>query len=370
MCLIRKLLIVGICTITCGCRKPIELAVPEKPTQFVDGFFVVCEGTFGFGNATISYINPFERKTYNDVFKSVNGRELGDQAQSMSIYNSKGYVLVQNSATIEVINMKDFKSITTLLTPSAPNIRVVPMSPRYFIGVNSQKGYVSDWSSDAVRIVNLEKNEIVGQILVGQDPEQMLILNNKLYVACSGYSQTTSYDNRIFVIDIENDQVIDTIVVGIRPMQMVLDKNNKIWVLCKGYQNNSNGENFPAYLSQIDVETNQVIANLKFNATSDMFYSPGNLCINKTKDKLYFSYQGSVNSQDIDSKNLQLEKVLDRNVYGLNIDPIYNYMVACFAPNFTSNGKVVRYSMISQNQPVPIDSFEVGINPNSICFVK
>ena len=49
------------------------------------GLFILNEGNFQYGNATLSYYDPAARKVENEVFYRANAMRLGDVAQSMTV---------------------------------------------------------------------------------------------------------------------------------------------------------------------------------------------------------------------------------------------------------------------------------------------
>src|SRR6478609_285942 len=81
-----------------SCKREPEEPIPVQQS-YIGGVYVVCEGNYGSGNSTISFYN--KGTVANDIFKAANGRPIGDQAQSITIYKDKAYVLVQNSGKIE-----------------------------------------------------------------------------------------------------------------------------------------------------------------------------------------------------------------------------------------------------------------------------
>ena len=117
-----------------------------------DGFFIVNEGGFGNSNTSLSFYSSETGEVTNNIFQLVNNRPLGDQSQSIAIHRDQGFIVAQNSSKVEVFDTDNFESITTI----SDGIE----SPRYFVGLNSEKGYVSDWGSDGltgtVKVIDLD----------------------------------------------------------------------------------------------------------------------------------------------------------------------------------------------------------------------
>ena len=323
------------------------------------GYFVVNEGGFGNSNTSISFYDRNANTMTNDIFAKKNGRPLGDQAQSITVFEGKAYIVVQHSAKIEVINADDFSSINTI----SSNIE----SPRYFLPINSKKAYVSDWGdgfTGFIKVIDLTNMTVAKSIPAGKGPNEMLMKDGKVYVANSGGFDN---DNTISVIDISSDQVTSTITVGDNPKSMRFDKDGNMWVVSAGkFAYN------PDYTVNATNSTKSTISKI-VNGTettrlsiNDIAY-PGadHLNINKNGDKLYYIFNGAVYSLTTSASVAPATPLIgDKYFYGLAVDPFNDNIIACEAPDFSSPGKIYVYD----DNATLLSPFEVGIAPNGIGF--
>lgn len=354
----KQCFVVGIAlTLTvAGCKKddPESPITTLIPTSYTNGVFITNEGPFGSGTGTVSFYSRSSGAVSNNIFDAVNLYPLGNIVQSMEIYNGKGYIVVNNAGKIEVVDGSSFASggVITGLN-----------QPRYFLGIDNTKGYVTEWGSTgmdgAVRVINLTNNTISSTISTGAGAENLVKVNNSVYVACKG---GFSSDSVVTVINTDADTVITTINVGPNPGGIKVDANGKIWVLCFGQWNSAyTALDKLGKLVRINPSTNTVEQTFTFSSSTS---SPSNLAINGAKNKLYYTYEGSVYTQDISASGLSSTGFISRSFYGLGVDPTNDYVYGADAGNFTSNGYVFRYSATG----VKVDSFQVGIIPGSFFF--
>ena len=88
----RKLVtfVILIAVVFSACKKE-----ETKPQENVlnDGVFIVNQGNFTAGNATLSYYETESGKLVNDLFYDVNNVPLGDVAQSISIDGDLAFII-------------------------------------------------------------------------------------------------------------------------------------------------------------------------------------------------------------------------------------------------------------------------------------
>jgi len=233
------------------------------------GYFILNEGNYLAGNGSVSFYSSETNEIHNDLFTAQNGRALGDIPSFLAVDGDKGFIIVNNSGTIEVVSMITMESLATVTGLNSPRQMVI----------RDRKGYVSSLSSNEVTVIDLDMMEISGYFNIGCTSEAMAISGDKLF------SAFWSGGNRIVVTDLATEEVITTITVGLEPESMVLDRNNRLWVLCTG---GWNGEEIPR-LVRINTVTYEKEAEMFFRSVTD---NPSSLTANAAGDTLYFLDEG------------------------------------------------------------------------------
>jgi YVTN family beta-propeller protein len=250
--------------VSCVKDKPNDVMQPEVHLSGGSKVFITNEGNFGTNNASVSLYDPVNGQVITDIYGAQNSNAvLGDVCQSMTRINGNYYVVVNNSSKIVVAD-ENFKLKST--------ISGLP-SPRFILPVTFGKAYVSNYSGNSISIIDLNTNSKTGSIPCQGWTEQMAMIYNKVFV-------TNNNSDYTYVINAINDQVTDSVNVGKFGGSIVIDKNSKVWILSGG----DNSSSQAGRLSRIDPITLQVELSLPFTLSD----SPGNLCINLTKDTLYY----------------------------------------------------------------------------------
>lgn len=324
----------------------------------VKGIFILNEGNYGYGNASLSFYEPDSFRVNHNIFQKTNGFPPGDVLQSMIIRDSLAFMTVSNSGKILIFHIRTFEHLGTITGLTAP---------RYMEFISAGKAVVSDLHSPYLAVINIQNYTIEDQIYVGAGTEQLTVHGEFLFAA------SWSFSNKIFRISIPEMTVKDSLLVGIQPNSMLMDANDKLWVLCDGgYPGNSFGHE-RARLVRIDpvgfsIEKEFIFENIDF--------SPTELCSNQAGDTLYFlnggwAYSGSNGSGVFRMPaasqylpDLPLIAQDDHLFYGLGIDPLNSEIYCSDAIDYLQKGLVFRYSAYG----IEMDRFHAGIIPGFFAF--
>jgi DNA-binding beta-propeller fold protein YncE len=291
--------------------------------SYGDGVFILNEGNFRSGNGSLSFYSYDSMKIFNDLFYNVNGRPLGDVPNSITLNSDKAYIVVNNSAKIEVVDHSTLESKATISGL---------VSPRSITVISDIKGYVSSIYSDSVAIINLEENSVSGYINLRRSSEAIVKAGSKAFVSC------WIGGKEIMVINTVNNKVVDSVEVAMEPESMVLDKNLKLWVLCNGGWSR---QNF-AELIIINTGTNRIEKKYLFPTKQA---SPSCLQIDGQGETIYYIDNG-IRQMDINSAELPVAPLIPEAgeyFYKIGINPVNSDIFITDAVDFMQQGWVLLY---------------------------
>lgn len=349
----KVLLLTSLIGLNLACKVNTDIVVEP----YENGVLVIEEGAFTKGNASVSFINRQTNLVSTDIFRKVNNRAVGDVLQSYTEIAGKGYLVVNNSNKIEIVDANNFRSLGSIESGLE--------QCRYMVPVSKDKAFVTCWGNTAkgsVAVVDLNNKVVVKQLTTGAGPEGMLLKGTDLFVANSGGFDV---DNSISVINTQTDAVTTTIPVGDVPIQMVLDRNQDIWVLCSGKPVWSSADKLTkAELVKINPATKQITGRYTIGGKS-ITGNPDNLAINGDGTILYFTLNNAVYAVPISATTITLDTPLIRkDLYGIGYDNSTNTIYGAYAGDFAQAGYVFRYRTNGQ----VIDSLKVGLIPSGFYF--
>ncbi|HLU51265.1 MAG TPA: DUF5074 domain-containing protein [Flavobacteriaceae bacterium] len=316
------------------------------------GYFVLNEGKYNEGNATVSFVGD-NGVIHHNIFETVNGSSLGDVAQHVDFNEDYAYIVLNGSNTIEVVNRYTFESVGSV--NSGLN------NPRY-IEFYEGKAYVSNWgdplsgADDYIAIINLETNAVVGTISVAEGPEKMDIGGSKLFVAHKG---GWSHGNTVSVINLSNNTVETTLEVRDVPDSIQVE-GDFLYVLCSG-KPIWTGEATPGALLKIKLSDYEFDSSIPFEPTWD----PINLVV--SGGNIYFTLGVEVYKKSLGSPVAPAllfsatEQGVDA-IYGFNVRANMIYLTD--AKDYNSNGSLLIYS----SSGMLLHQHTMGLIPNGIYF--
>ena len=296
-----------------SCRKEEEIVhstdtnVTEgEQSESIKGFFLLNEGNMGSNKATIDYFD-YETGVYTkNIYAERNPgvvKELGDVGNDIQIYGDKLYAVINCSHFVEVMDVNTAKHITQI---SIPNCRYLAFKDRYayvssyagpvLIDPNARLGYVA--KVDTVTL------QVVDTCTVGYQPDELVVVGNKLYVANSGGDRVPNYDNTISVIDLETFTEIKKIEVAINLHRLELDKYGYLYVSSRGDYYYTPSKTFI-----IDTKTDQVIKTLNLLPNTEMTLCGDSLYIYSTE----WSYLTNSNTISYAIYDVAKRKTVTRN---------------------------------------------------------
>jgi DNA-binding beta-propeller fold protein YncE len=333
-------------------ERPVDPPVPPDSVSYKSGCFVINEGNYNWANASVTFINLKTGDVQQDIFGSANQRSLGDVAQSMTVFNGRGYIVVNNSNKIEVVSLDDFKTIKTIQGFS---------SPRYFEVVDSTKAYVTNLFGN-ISIVDLNSLEVTGTIETTDWTEGMVRYQQYVFITSIGkFSESTAVRKaKVFIINTKQDKIVDSIMTGKEPMGIVIDKKEKIWVLCTGGWDAFE----PPALLRVNPDLREVEKAFIFDGNTGV---PSRLCINPGKDTLYFLKDG-IFRMPVASGTLPSQAFIPSEgklFYGLDVDPYTGDLWTTNAVDYVQNGWVYQYNAAAGTL---LKSYKAGRIPGSFAF--
>jgi hypothetical protein len=194
-----------------GCKKD-KNSHPSNPFPIQPG-----EGVFPLVQANPSraeYIRLADGKVFPNIYRNLNGKEMGDFLTDGVIFNDRIYLVLKDSDRIEVVSIKDFKPLGTIGPIHQPNNILVLPSGKAYISLQSKHLYRVDLPNLAV----IDSIELEGSAA----SYEMALLEGTLYVGSSA---------KIYLVDTTTNTNIGSFSIPVsgRISCMVVDAEGKLW---------------------------------------------------------------------------------------------------------------------------------------------
>lgn len=355
----KHLFIILAAVVMASCRGDDEVLVPSTWTQVtaptqpksVAGFYLLNEGNMGSNKCTLDYFDCSTGYYRQNIYAETNPNvvlELGDVGNDIQVYGSKLYAVINCSNFVEVMDKADARHIGEIKIPNCRDIvfhegyaYISSYAGTVQIDPNARLGYVAK--------VDTATLEVVAECTVGYQPEEMAVVDGKLYVANSGGYRVPDYDRTVSVIDLNTFTEIKQIDVAINLHRIEADGQGYLYVSSRGDYYGTGSDLFV-----IDTRTDEVVDTLGV-AVSEMCIDDGMLYVLGSEYSYTASDEWAVSYAKIDTET---RNIVSRNFitdgtekeitmpYGLAVNPetkeIYvtdakSYVVSgtlyCFTPD-------------------------------------
>lgn len=346
---------------------------PETYLQvYSTGAYVVNSGNmYSEIESSLTAIDYASSTATQNVFKTANGRSLGNTANDGIVYGNKIYLAVDQSNTIEVIDKKTKQSIKQIKTTDLLG-KAEGAEPRHIIAdggkvyFTTYGGYVA--AVDTINFVLADKYK------VGSCPEGLVIGGSNLYVANSNYGKG---GGNISCIDLSSKKVETKNIEGVNNPTGIYYASGLLYVLDNQYYDaswNAYGENslrtvnFAEGKSQKVADGNYAVcvtpgATTRMQAAHPYFY-----VLNAP-----FGGTPSVSVLAAGSTQPQAMTLSEKPVSpcGIFADPLNGHIFVLSykmgdkgTPDYNGNGYVVEYDSAGQKQ----HEYETGVGSCAMFF--
>lgn len=358
-----------------ACRKepqplPAEISkIEPDPTSTIKGFYLVNEGNMNMNKASLDYLDLvngiYTRNLYNQVNPEAT-KGLGDVGNDIAIYGAKLYVVVNISNKVEVLNVKTGKRLGQI---NITNCRYITFSKGKAY-VSAYLGRVGDPTAPngIVAEIDTTKLTVNRTVEVGRQPEEMAIVNNKLYIANSGGYSPPNYESTVSVIDLDSFKEVKRIEVAINLHRIKADRYGDLYITSRG-----DYYTIPSKLLVLDTQTDQV--KKVFNIAASNLTIDDDLAYVYSTEWNYIEGKNKISYNMIDTKNeILLDRKFitdgtDKNIkipYGIAVNHANKDVYVTDAKDYVTPGKLHCYNAFGKLKW----SITTGDIPAHIAFVN
>ncbi|RBL91419.1 YncE family protein [Chitinophaga flava] len=318
-----------------------QVDTPVKHYQY-KGFYLLNEGNMGSNKSTLDFFDFTSGLYKKNIYAEANPtvvKELGDVGNDVQIYGNKLFAVINVSNKVEVMDANTVKRIG----------QIGLLNCRYITFANG-KAYISSYAGPVlidprspigiVAEVDTATLQITRKVEVGYQPEEMAVVDGKLYVANSGGYRPPTYDSTISVIDLSTFKEIKKITVDINLHRLKADRDGDLYVTSRGDYYNR-----PSALYLVDTKTDAVKKRFPMAAS--------NLCISGDTAYVYgseYSYNTASWRINYGMINVKTETIIpgsfitdgtERAIkmpYGIMVDPETKDVYVTDARDYVSSG--------------------------------
>ena len=334
-----------------SCREEVTIFLPEHVSVSqpeytdIEGFYLLCEGNMGWNKATLDYYDYAEGEYIRNIFSYANPtvpKEMGDVGNDIGIYGSNLYCVINCSNKVDVLDKYTCRKKYQIDIPNCRYIRFhegyayvssyagpVQINPNY-----EQRGYVA--KIDTVTM------QIVDTCLVGFQPDELEIVEGKIYVTNSGGYMVPNYENTVSVIDVATFKEERRIPIAINLSRVKGDRHGMLWIASRGDYYTR-----PSKIYAYDTRKNQLVDSVD-SYVSNMWLDGDSLFVVSAQ----WSYVTMGNTFTYAIINTQSRQVVNNYFisdgtekeivipYGIAVNPITKDIYVTDAKDYVSPGRL------------------------------
>ena len=326
-----------------------DTGVPSVEETHFDGLYILNEGNMGANRCTLDYLDLSGTDStihyYRNIYAERNPstvKELGDVGNDIGIYGSKLWIVVNCSNKVEVCEARSTRRLGQV---NIDNCR--------YLAFDGGFAYVSSYAGPVQVAENCPLGRVykvdtltmrkVDSVVVGYQPEEMAIVDGKLYVANSGGYRVPLYDNRIMVIDLATFQVIKEIEVDVNLHRLLADSHGQLWV-------STRGNYFDVSPALYCLKDDKVVARLEVPISSMTIVGDSLYYIGTTFSYVDGGYKKDFGIVDVALQRCSVAVTFEapeiKNItlpYGIIVNPHDRDFYILDAKNYVSSGELLHF---------------------------
>ena len=199
----------------------------EVETPATAAVYVGNQGIFSDNGGSVTRVDPVGGTATQDAVPN-----LGGLVQSLVVSGDRLYTLLNfsdsfsaNTGRIDVVDLETGQRTQQIALGTPRSLAIVG-------GV----GYVSNFYTFSLTPVTFSTGRVGTPIRVGDNPEGVVAVGNRVYVATWGDSNGNGGAGRdVRVVSTVNNAVVQTVDVGCDgPRALLVDGESEVWVFCTG----------------------------------------------------------------------------------------------------------------------------------------
>ena len=281
----------------------------------------------------------YTRNIYGNANPSV-PKELGDVGNDIQIYGNKLYAVINCSNKVEVMEVATAKRIGQIDIPNCRYIKFhegyayvtsyagpVEINPNY-----EQKGYVAKVDTATLKVIDT--------CIVGFQPDELEIVDGKIYVANSGGYMVPNYENTLSVIDVATFKEEERVEIDINLQCVIGDEYGGLWVSTRGdyYEKESKLYCYDVRKKRIEKEVDVPVSSMWLDGDSLYVVSIAWSHITMTDEVTYAVV--NVKTREIVTRNFITDGT-DKKIkkpYGVAVNPLTKDIYVTDAKNYVNPG--------------------------------